>query len=75
MAKKQEYIGWAIVGENDVLIYTSHHRMRKTVIADYIVHRYGSVVEMMSPEHTKRGWHMCQALGDRAVKVRITVIK
>lgn len=73
MAK--EYIRWAIVG--DVGLYCGQHLTRKDAITEHVSMRYGverwTVGRGLSPTQLEM-WRKCQAKGDRAVKVRISLV-
>lgn len=69
MARKQEYIRWAIYGECG--LYTGQHQTRKEAVSEHLEMLYG---KLMPGTEEIEAWKECRARGDRAVKVRISVV-
>ncbi len=73
MSKKQ-YTRWAITGECG--LYTGQYLTRREAIADHVWHLDRPVSRFagstLDPGQLKI-WRRCQARGDRAVKVSITI--
>lgn len=72
--KPKEYIRWAIHGE--IGLYCGQHLTRKDAISEHVEARYGVSRSFRRGLNTTQleMWHKCRAKGDRAVKVRITVL-
>ena len=76
MARKKEYIRWAIAGQCG--LYVGQRQTRQDAIAEHVSQLYG-----VSPyvawkrggldESQREAWERCKAKGDRAVKVRIII--
>jgi len=73
MARKQEYIRWAIVG--DAGLYVGQCLTRNDAIAEHVQARYGisQWSNRVLSQTQRECWEKCRAKGDRAVKVKITL--
>ena len=74
MARKQEYIRWAITGECG--LYTGQYLTKRDAIADHVhcLNRdVSGYADNCLDSEQLAAWHRCYEKGDRAVKVKIII--
>jgi hypothetical protein len=71
MARKKEYIRWAITGECG--LYVGQRLTMRDAIAEHIsdIHGVSPYVGNGLDSNQRAAWDLCRQKGDRAVKVRI----
>lgn len=75
MARKKEYIRWAIYGECG--LYVGQRQTMKDAIAEHVAAKYGvsPYVVRELDESQREAWNICKKNGDRAVRIRITLME
>lgn len=74
MARKRTYTRWAITGECG--LYVGQRMTRRDAIAEHVSEKFAGVSRYAGnglDASQRAAWLKCLELGDRAVKVRITV--
>lgn len=73
MAKKRVYARWAIAGAYG--LYVGQRLTRRDAIAEHVSDKFGVSRYAGNGLDTEQmaAWAQCVKLGDRAVKVRITI--
>lgn len=74
MAKKRTYTRWAIAGECG--LYVGQRFTRRDAIAEHVADKFGVSEYAGNGLDTEQlaAWQQCQKLGDKAVKVKITIL-
>jgi hypothetical protein len=74
MSKKKSFTRWAITGECG--LYIGQRLTRRGAIAEHVSAKFAGVSPYAGnglDDSQRSAWDRCLRLGDRAVKVRITV--
>jgi hypothetical protein len=73
--KKRSFLRWSIANEYG-LLYVGQRLTRDAAIAEHVAAIYGTgrFANGLLDAKQLKAWEKCQAAGDRAVKVKITIL-